>query len=235
MTSKKNVLSAIAGLAMFALPASALAGHHHGWNHQPRPYAWHDQGWHRGWLKHHEQYAVRPIEDEDDEGENYHFRPRERPPAFLCDGDGDDCEPNRGEWGNDDYGPPLSYYQAGPPAGYNPVQQRNWLLERRRRAYYVLGLMRARHDSRAAQRISTVIRVLDARIARDNQLMGGGRYVSPSVPYYPAPSNQNYANYGYNPGHGYNPGYGYNPSSPSSPGLNALTSMVGPLLGLPTN
>lgn len=51
MLSRKKVLSAIAGLAMLALPVSAFAGHHDqygNWNH-PR---WHDQGFHKGWAKH---------------------------------------------------------------------------------------------------------------------------------------------------------------------------------------
>jgi hypothetical protein len=67
MTSKNNVSWTMVALAMFALPASAIAGHHHNCENLPRPYAWHDQGWHRGWLKHHGQSALRPVEDEDDE------------------------------------------------------------------------------------------------------------------------------------------------------------------------
>jgi hypothetical protein len=241
VTSKKSVLSAIACLAMFALPTGALAGHHYDQDDGPRPYAWHDQGRHRGWFKHHHRrYAVRPIEDEDDEGEQGRFRPPERPPDFLCDGDGDDCEPNhdQGDWGDDDYGPPISYYRAAPPAGSNLVQDRTWAVDRQRAAYHALTLMRARHDTKAVNRISTVIHQLDARIARDNQLLGSGGYPSPPVPYnyrawnsnyYSAGESPNYANYGYNPG------YGYNPNLPASPDLNALTSMVGPLLGLPSH
>jgi len=169
--SKKSVLSAITGVAMLALPAIAFAGHQYDWDDDPQPYAWHDQGCHRG-------------------------------------------------------GPPVSYYREEPPAGYNLVQQRDWLLERRRRAYQVLEQMRARHDQRAVHQVATVIRELDGRIARDNQILASGQYLPPPVPYDPAESNPNHANYGYNPG------YGYNPNSQSSPGLNALTSMVGPLLGL---
>jgi hypothetical protein len=54
--SKRNVLSAMAGLALLALPGNALAGHHHDHDNddqnRPRPNAWHDQGWHNGWNKH---------------------------------------------------------------------------------------------------------------------------------------------------------------------------------------
>ncbi len=233
MTSKKNVLSAMVGLAMLALPASVLAGHHdRDRDDNPRPFAWHDQGWHRGWFKHHGYenrpawgYAASPIDDEDDEDEHCHFRPRYQPPAFSCDQDGDDCEPaSPGNWGGNEYGPPISYYQAEPPPGYSLIQQRNWLIQQRQRSYYALGLMRARHDGRAAGRILTVIHSLDARIARDNRLLAGGGYTPPPTPYYGAAYNPNYpAN-----SMAYNPNYGANP------GLNALTSMVGPLLGLPS-
>jgi hypothetical protein len=161
--SKKNVLSAIVALTILALPAAALAGHDHDWDGGPRPFPWHDQGWHHGWFKHHRHYGVRQAEDEEDE----------RPPALLCDEDGDDCEPNLGDWGYDRYVPPISYSRALPPAGYGLVQQRNWLLEHQRRAYNALTLMRARNDRNAMQRISTVIHGLDARIARDNRLLAG--------------------------------------------------------------
>lgn len=236
MTSKKSVMSAIAGLAIFALPASALAGHHYDWDDRPRPYTLHDQVWHRGWFKHHRHYSATPVGDEEDEGEQGHFGRPGRPPAFLCDEDGDDCAPNPNQGGWDyDYGPPTSYYQAAPPAGYNLVQHRDWLVDRQRRAYHVLTLMRARHDTKAVHRISTVIHQLDARIAQDNQLLAGDRYQSPPIPYFPMESNPSYyyprqssADYGT---YGYYPRYGYNPNSAASPGLNALTSMLGPLLG----
>jgi hypothetical protein len=232
--SIKNVLSAIAGLAILALPAAALAHHDHDGDDGPRPYAWHDQGRHHGWFKHREQYG-RPGEDEDDQGEHRRFR-TERRAAFMCDGDGDDCEPNQRDWADKDYGPPISYSRAAPPASYNLVQERNWLLDRQRRAYSVLTQMRARHDRKAMRRISTVIHGLDTRIARDNQLLAD-RYPSAPVPNYPAQANPNYYSLSqanpYYPNYGYNPGYGYNPNMPASSGLNTLTNMVGPLLGLP--
>jgi hypothetical protein len=169
--SIKNVLSAIVALAVLALPAIALAGHEHDWNEGSRPFVWHDQGWHRGWFKHHRQ--VRPAEDEDDQGDYGPFGSPERPPAFLCDEDGDDCEPNSVDWGYGRYVPPISYDRDVPSAGYDLVQQHNWLLDHQRRAYNALTLMRARHDRNAMQRISTVIHGLDARIARDNRLLAG--------------------------------------------------------------
>ena len=131
--SIKNVLSAIVALAVLALPAIALAGHEHDWNEGSRPFVWHDQGWHRGWFKHHRQ--VRPAEDEDDQGDYGPFGSPERPPAFLCDEDGDDCEPNSVDWGYGRYVPPISYDRDVPSAGYDLVQQHNWLLDHQRRAY----------------------------------------------------------------------------------------------------
>ena len=126
MTSKKSVLSAIVGLAMFALPASALAGHLQDWDDYPRADAWHYQGRHQGWFKHHGQYMP-----EDEHGEHFHFRPTYRPRAFRCDEDGDDCEPTSEGYDDDDYGPPISYYRSEPPVRYGRIQQRNWLIERR--------------------------------------------------------------------------------------------------------
>jgi hypothetical protein len=134
MASKKHVVSAIVGLAMFALPATALAGHHHDRDDQTRPSAWHDQGLHRGWLKHHGQYAARPIEDEDDQGEHRHYRHNYQLPAFLCDEDGDNCEPTHHGYGGHDYRPPVSYYKAQPPVGYRLMQRPNWFIQHRRPA-----------------------------------------------------------------------------------------------------
>jgi hypothetical protein len=118
----------------------------------------------------------------------------------------------------------MSYYRVKPPSGYSLIQQRDWLIQRRKRAYYVLGLMRARHDGRAARRILTVIHSIDGRIARDNQLSAGGGYLPTPAQYYGPASNPNYlADSG-----------AYNRNYPANPNLNALTTMVGPLLGLPS-
>ena len=171
MNSKKKALSAIVALTILALPAVSLAGHGHDSDDGPRPFPWHDQGWHHGLFKHHRH--VRKAEDEDDQGYYGRFIPTERPPALLCDEDGDDCEPNRGYWAYDRYEPPISNVWTSPLARYDLVQQRNWLLDHQRRAYNALTLMRARNDRNAMQRISTVIHGLDARIARDNRLLAG--------------------------------------------------------------
>jgi hypothetical protein len=227
LTSKKNVLSAIVGLAMLTLPASALAGHNHrDWDDNPRPFARQDQRRHRGWLKHqgYGRPVYAPNEDEDEEDEQSRFRPQLMPPAVSCDEDGDDCEPvYQGYSEGYEYGSPISYYRVEPRSGYSLIQQRDWLIQRRQRAYYVLGLMRARYDGRAASRISTVIHSIDARIARDNHLLAGGGYLPTPAPYYGAASYPNYlAN-----------SRAYNPNYPANPNVNPLT-MVGQLLGLPS-
>jgi hypothetical protein len=115
------------------------------------------------------------------------------------------------------------------------MQQRNWLIQRRQAAYNALYEMRVRHDGRAARRLLSVIHSLDGRIAYNNRVLAGRDYM-PSVPYYSAAPNSSYA---YNPNSAYGPNYGYNttsafnPSYGASPALNAITSMVGPLLGRP--
>jgi hypothetical protein len=136
MFSKRNMLSAMAGLAMLALPASAFAGHHHDNDEHngPRPNAWHDQGWHNGWNKHGGDY--RPLnnvpyrmratpafpvyptpvwhhEREDEYAPAPRWRGHHEPdaddyPRQACDEDGDDC---RG------YSRGYSYQNSG--AGYN--------------------------------------------------------------------------------------------------------------------
>jgi len=52
LLAKGKLLSAVAGLAMMAIPVSAFAGHRHD-NFQPvPPPAAHDRGFHNGWWKH---------------------------------------------------------------------------------------------------------------------------------------------------------------------------------------
>jgi hypothetical protein len=115
--SKKQILSALVGVAMLALPVSAFAGHHDNDWHHPQPFARHDHGLHRGWLKH--QWA---------RGDWYgtparrafvnYGPPRSRPYAWAngyrheCDDNGD-----RNEWeGN---APPTAYQPYAAPMGYD--------------------------------------------------------------------------------------------------------------------
>jgi hypothetical protein len=130
VTSQKNLLSGMIGLAMFALPANVLAGHPDRDDH-PQPFAWYKEAWHQRSFKHHGPYVLRPIEDEDDDGEHCHLMPRYPALAFLCDKDGDDCEPTNQGDDDDDYGSPLSYHRSEPPVGYGLIRQRNWFIQRR--------------------------------------------------------------------------------------------------------
>lgn len=244
MLRRKTVFSAIVALTMMALPLSALAGHDHDSDDNPRPNAWHDHGWHKGWYKHHEDRDDNDQEEHGDEHHHHHPPVYEyhgesgahgyhrvcdndgddcrmvpnREPAYACDEDGDDCHlVNQRYWGGYDYGPPVPYYESMPPSGYNVAQQRDWLIQRRQRAYYVLAKMRARQDRNAANRMLKVIDGLNARIALDNQLISKGRYAGPVGAPYP---NDPY-------GTANNPNYG------SDPTVNAIGGIVGPLLGVP--
>jgi hypothetical protein len=141
-----------------------------------------------------------------------------REPAYSCDEDGDDCHlVNQHYWGGYDYGPPVPYYESMAPSRYNIAQQRDWLIQRRLRAYQVLAKMRARHDRNAANRMLKVVNGLNARIVRDDQLISKSGYAAPvGAPYrsdpYGTPSNPNYG---------------------SAPAANPIGGIVGPLLGLP--
>jgi len=253
MLSTKKVVSAMIGLAMLALPTTALAGHHEDRGERARPYTQHDNGWHRGWFKHQGPapiHGIRPgWQNQNWQNQNYGYTPTN--PWWRHDGDGDNYrqawrqEPdaddyNNGNWGsNYNYGQPPSYYSAVPPYGYGNSQQLSWLLQRRQAALANLNLMRARGDSRAAARMVQVLNGLNARIRR---LQGGYAppvaYSAPLTPYlgnlFGNGYNPTYGNayppaYGANDGNAYS-GYG-NPYYGNSPTANLLGSLVGPILG----
>ncbi|MGH7837859.1 MAG: hypothetical protein ACREQC_08555 [Candidatus Binataceae bacterium] len=127
MLSRKQLLSAMAGLAMLAMPVSALAKHHDDGSN-PRPYAWHDQGRHNGWAKHQfaaaapvalaRPYYAKPRIARTWDGPNYNQRASRywatpQPIGYhrACDNDGDDCglAPNR----------PANYWQPGWDRNYH--------------------------------------------------------------------------------------------------------------------
>jgi len=89
--------------------------------------------------------VARVWQHEDEE--EYHHAPRwwgHREPdrddysRQVCDADGDDCRTYsngyQNSWGGYNYGPPVSYYDAAPPAGYGSSQQVSWLIQRRQQA-----------------------------------------------------------------------------------------------------
>jgi hypothetical protein len=218
MFSRKQILSAMAGVAMLTMPVSAFAGHHDGDRDDRRPFAWHDQGFHRGWEKHQiapmgPRYGGGYDEDRRTPARGWYGRPTSRPYGYHreCDEDGDRCgweanAPQRfyrpyaapnyryapGYWNedeNEDEGGSYSWYQQMPPSSYNGSQRMGWLVDRRQRALYAIARLRARHDSRGAARMVKVLNGLNQRIAVVN---------NPRL--------------GYSGGYGYNSGYGYAPT-----------------------
>lgn len=230
MITKQKILSALAGIALLAMPVSAFAGHHdRGWRDSDRPFAGHDNGWHRGWDKHR---------DDDDYGRRGYYQPEYRAPVYRWhrEPDADDYRPNY--WGsNYNYGEAPSWYYQAPPSGYGFSQRQSFLLDRRQRAYYTLARMRARGDRHAADRMQGVINRLNAQINN-----GGGRGYGSRLGYPPA----GYYGSSYNPGYGYENGYGagYNGSGYNSygsngygyggtgnPTIDSLSGLLGPMLG----
>jgi hypothetical protein len=236
MLLKKTLVSALAGAAMLALPAIALAGPQ---NHDYRghPAAWHDNGRHNGWFKHDRDYrednhfkdpycppVVRTV-PRHTYWQPVPYRPAPRPIYYA--------EPVRPYypapapietgWNGYNYGPPLSYYDAIPPTNYNASQQVSWLMQRRQQAYVVLAKMRARHDRNAANRMLGVINNLNARIGNLNH----------RTAYYNTPAANYAPQYAANPAAYNSYAGGYNPAYSNSPVMGALSGVVGPLLGLP--
>ena len=240
MITKQKILSALAGIALLAMPVSAFAGHHdRGWRDSERPFVGHDNGLHRGWFKH--------AEHEDDEGENEgygrrgYYQPEYRAPAYEYrrwnreEPEDEGYSPN---WGsNYDYGEAPSWYDEAPPSGWGYSQRQSFLLNRRQRAYYTLARMRARGDRHAANRMQAVINRLNAQINN-----GGGRGYGSRLGYPPAAYYGNGYDSGYGYGNGYgagNNGYGYNSygsngygyGGTGNPTIDSLSGLLGPMLG----
>lgn len=247
--SKKRFLSAMAGVAMLALPVSAFAGHHDHWDH-PRPNAWHDQGWHKGWMKH--QWA---------HGGQY-GTPAQRAYGWNngygreCDEDGDRCgwganapapayQPNYGYnpgvWtgDEDDDNEARAYpsYLQPSPAGSAPSQSLSWLMAKRQRTMATIARLRARHDARGAARLVPTVTALNRRIGRLNNRLGySGNYGYAPATGYMAPANSPFNSVPYNPPIPYNSanpysgtGY-YNAPYTGNPTMDALTAIAVPML-----
>jgi hypothetical protein len=233
MTTRKNILAAMVGLAMLAMPVRALAGdhHHRDWDDNPRPQAWHDQGNHNGWFKNHgdrddyrpgwngRNYYQPPVWHHEPDRDDYrYYQPvrHHEPDAddYSCDADGDDCRPvGSGNYGGS-YGAP--YYGKS-------LEQ---LMVDRQNEYRTYISLLNRHDSRAANRYrQKVLNPTDQRIAALNR-----GYVPPSPGFLGGPVNWGNGNYNAYPyGSGYNNGYyGNNGNNP----MGGLGALVGPLLGV---
>jgi hypothetical protein len=125
LLSRGKILSAMAGLAMLAMPVSAFAGHHHDDPRAERPFAPHDQGFHNGWFKHPAEVAAapyarpfRPIyqpvreirpapipvgwHEEEEEHEHEREQQWAPPPRYYgCDEDRDNCGQRDYRWRSD--------------------------------------------------------------------------------------------------------------------------------------
>jgi hypothetical protein len=235
MQSKRRLVAAMVGLTMLALPAVALAGHHDR-DDNPRPYAWHDQGWHHGWGKHHDRDDYRPAWNErrfyQPPAIWHHERDRDdyyRPRFWRHhEPDRDDYRANRGYWGGSSYRPPIAYYNR--PGRYTLDEQRDLLIQRRLQAVRVINQMRARGDSRAAERETEVLQNLNTRLGNVNRRAGYG-YRGTNYGYsgYAPMANPYFSN---TYGSSYNPYYG-NTNQYGNPMTGRLTSLVGPFLGMP--
>jgi len=264
MLSRKQILSAMAGVAMMAMPVSALAKHHDD-NNNPRQYAQHNQGFHSGGTD-RRLAAAEPVSI----AHRYYAEPRLAPTwygrnynqgsgrywaenqgsrrdwaepqpiswnngyqpgwdrNYRCDAGGYSCQwaNNNGSqyWQNNggyDYGAPYSWYEAQPPGNSSLAQQRAWLINRRERAIALIARMHARGDSRGANRVVSIVRALDQRIAVLNRQLGysGGGYSG----YAPAA----YGPSAYEP----NAGYGQGANYPSASPLSSLLTGGAPFLG----
>ncbi len=216
MFSRKQILSAIVGVAMLALPVSAFAGHHDGdWN-RPRPFAWHDQGLHRGWAKHQWTQG------------GWYGTPAQRAPINVASPAYPPYAWNR----HHQWLAPEPPYQAYPPAyGYAPVASTNcnpaavysgstpsqspsWLTTKRYNTMRTIAQLRARGDSRGAARLVPTVKALNQRIGGLNRQRGCG--VAPmsaqanAIPY----NNSAY----------------YNGSYANNQTVNALSTIAVPML-----
>ena len=248
MTRGKAILAGMIGLAILAMPVSALAKdrHHGNWNN-PRPQAWHDQGRHNGWFKGdqggHGDGWFRNHRDRDDYRPGWSGRNYYQPPAWHHEPDADDYGYNGGygNGGGYEYGGASGtpYYGASGSFAQLMVDLQNDC-----RTYTTLL---NRHDPKGANREWQVLHRTDLRIAAlngsapgcnngyygNNGLLGGlfgnSGYYGNYGPY----GNGGY--YGNVPTNGYygNPGYyGNNGYYGNSPMMGALGSLVGPLLGM---
>jgi hypothetical protein len=250
MTKRKNILAAMVGLAMLAMPVSALAKDHHGgnWNN-PRPQAWHDQGKHNGWFKNqgnqgwHDDGWSRNHRDRDDyrpgwNGNNY-YQP---PAAWHHEPDRDDYGYNGGNGYNGGYEYNGGYGNGGtygtPYYGKSLAQ----LMVDRQNEYRTYMNLLNQHDSRGASRyFQQVLGPTNRRIAALN-----GGYVPPAAAYNNGyygnnglvggllgnngyyGNNAPYGNGGYYGNNGYSGNNGYYGNNP----MGGLGALVGPLLGM---
>ncbi|HLW69658.1 MAG TPA: hypothetical protein VKS22_03450 [Candidatus Binataceae bacterium] len=122
MLSRKQILSAMAGVAMMAMPVTALAKHR-GDNYNPRPYAYHDRGFHNGWAQHRLATAEPSFNPH-----RYYAEPRVAPNWYgRNDNQGARrywAEPRPIGWNNNQE--PRRYWAQPQPTGWNNGYPPSW-------------------------------------------------------------------------------------------------------------
>lgn len=193
MLRRNQILCAMVGGVMIALPVRARAADHH------------EPG-----MEIHQHAArieiparapsVQLADDDDDEYHEHHHGHG----WYKHHHDDDDDDYNWG--GRHRYQYPPSYFGAPPPASYNPTQRYEWLQQRRRNALYMKGVMERQGDYAAASRLqneidslNTQLRIANHRGAgagagwNPNDYNWGGRYRYQYPPsYFSAPPPNGY-------------------------------------------
>jgi len=226
MFSRKEILSALTGVAMLALPASGFAAHYDNSNHRQsvrnqffaRDLNSHQYDGNRGLFAQARPYNSRPahpwariggdtapiLRDPVNYGPAYQpnawngYRRAWLPPA-------ENVAPNYGNYAG---APALGNY---PSCGSTSSTSTSWLMNKRHNAMSNIARLRARGDSRGANRLVPTVTALNRRIN------GLGRYGCGSAPSSYAAANPLI-------------GSGYNSGHTGSPTFSALSS-VAPLLG----
>jgi hypothetical protein len=216
MFSRKQILSAMAGAAMLALPVSAFANnsHHHDWNH-------HDRATHNAWVNRQaaRNALVGPRYAANRYGwappASWYGAPTQRPVYQPY------AAPNYG------YSAPTYGYLPGASigaancnsaaaySGSTPSQSPSWLMTKRYDTMRTIAQLRARGDSRGAARLVPIVTALNQRIGGVNRGLGCGLN----------PTNSLLSTIPYNGGSYYgNPSYGNST-------FQTLGSLAGPMLG----
>jgi arylamine N-acetyltransferase len=139
MLSKKDVLSAVVGFSLMALPASALAAGHF------------DRPVHRtdAWQASAHSSPIVLAQAEWEHHHNHHWNQ------------------NDYNWGGHyRYQHPPSYFSGPVPHGYQGAQRRSYLEQRRATAIDMQRQMLARGDRGAADRLGATISQLDQELRR---------------------------------------------------------------------
>lgn len=154
MLSKKDLLSAVLGLSITAVPAGAIAANHFQRSPEtPRSSAWQ--------ITPHSPILL-ADEDEHEEHQEHHHHHR-----WHRD---DDRRPAEGRYHDDDdyywggrnrYEYPPSYFSEPVPNGWDAPRRQAFLMHKRDTAVMLRNRMRARGDTDAVHRLDGVISQLN--------------------------------------------------------------------------